>query len=155
VYDAFGFSIELDQDSTFRDSDLSVSGWTETDASNEQGLMTFDYNGANVVLFWQPGAGDSPQATVDLTYNIQTINQPDLTFTPISEGDLSVDGQTGRFGGFLSADAAGGNANGGLIGAWTCQGSGTQVSLTTTGPDATALQIRFDRLTSGFKCATS
>lgn len=155
VYNVFGFSVELDQDASFQSSNLKVSGWTETDADNTQGLMTFHYNGADIVIFWQPDSGSSPQQTVDLTYQVQKLSYPDLNFLPISEGDLTVDGETGRFGGYLTSDSSGTGASGGLIGAWTCQDTGTQVSLTASGPDATALQIRFDRLTSGFKCETS
>lgn len=155
VYDAFGFSVELDQDASFQTSNLSVRGWTGDGADNEQGLMTFNYNGTNIVIFWQPDSGSSPQTAVDLTYQVQKLSNPHLNFVPISEGDLTVDGETGRFGGYLTAEGSGEGASGGLIGAWTCQGAGTQVSLTASGPDATALQIRFDRLTSGFKCATS
>lgn len=153
VYDAFGFSVELDQDASFQSSNLKVRGWTGTDADNEQGLMTFTYNGTDVVIFWQPSSGGSPQAAVDFTYEVQKLSKPNLNFVPISEGDITVDGQDGRFGGYLTSDSSGANASGGLIGAWTCQDSGIQVSLTASGTDATALQIRFDRLTTGFKCS--
>ena len=155
IYNRFGFTVELDQDATFGASDLNVGGWTETEADVNQGLMTFIYNGVDVVIFWQPHGGDTPQATVDLTYQLQKLGQPDRSFTPISDGNVTVDGHSGRFVGFLSTDGTGKNASGGLVSAWTCQDSETQVSLTATGPDATALQIRFDRLTSGFKCAES
>ena len=153
IFNTFGFSVELDQDATFQSADLNITGWTGDDADNEQGLMTFTYNGANVVLFWEPESGNSPQATVDLTYQIQKGSQPNLIFVPISEGDMTIDGETGRFGGYLASDSSGAGTSGGLIGAWTCQTVGTQLSLTVSGPDAPALQIRFDRLTSGFSCA--
>jgi hypothetical protein len=154
VYNLYGFSVELDQDASFANSNLNVSGWTDADADAEQGLMTFDYNGAGIVLFWQPQNGDTPQTTVDLTYQLQQLSKPDMSFAPLSEGELTVDGGSGRFAGFLTSDGSGGNAAGGLIGAWTCPDSNTQLSLTATSPDSTALQIRFDRLTSGFSCAT-
>jgi len=117
--------------------------------------MTFEYNGADVVLFWQPQDGDTPQQTVDLTYQLQQLGKPDLKFAPLGVGDLTVDGGAGRYVGFLSSNATGGDATGGLIGAWTCPGSKTQMSLTATGADSTALQIRFDRLTEGFSCASN
>jgi len=151
----YGFTVELDQDASFQSSNLSIKGWTGTKADNEQGLMSFNYNGADIVIFWQPDPGAGPKAAVDLTYEVQKLSKPNLNFVPISEGDITVDGETGRFGGYLASDSSGENASGGLIGAWTCNSTGTQVSLTASGPDATALQIRFDRLTSGFKCATS
>ena len=103
-------------------------------------------------MFWQPESSSSPQALVDSTYELQKLSQPEMNFAPINEGDLVVDGESGRFGGFVTADSSGENASGGLIGAWTCQQTGTSISLTATSPDATALQIRFDRLVSGFEC---
>ena len=151
TFDGFGFSIQLDQDSTFASSDFVLSGWTSEAADDDQGLVTFTYNGANVILFWEPG-GNTPQALADSTYELQKLSKPDYEFTAINEGDLVVDGQAGRFGGFVFADATGENASGGLIGAWTCPGSGNSISLTATSPDSTALQIRFDRLVLGFEC---
>ena len=153
MYQKYGFKVELDQDATFATANLNINGWTDSVASESQGLMTFDYNGVDVVMFWQPQNGDTPQETVDLTYQLQQLSKPDQTFAPLSEGALSIDGGDGRFVGFLTSDVSGGNASGGLIGAWTCADSETQISLTATGPDSTALQIRFDRLTSGFSCA--
>lgn len=153
VFDAFGFSLQLDQDATFASSNIALRGWTESEANNDQGLLSFTYNGATVVMFWEPQTGDSPQAMVDATYELQKLSRPDVTFTLINEGDLTVDGETGRFGGFVTADSLGGDPDGGLIGAWTCEGSGITTSLTVNSPDSTALQIRFDRLISGYECA--
>ena len=152
VYDIHGFTVELDQDATFADSNLNIDGWSGTTADASQGLMTFNYNGADVVLFWQPQADATPQETIEFTYQLQQLGNPDLLFASLSDGDITVDGTAGRFTGFLSTDSAGGNATGGLIGAWTCADSGTQLSMTATGSDSTALQIRFDRIISGFSC---
>ena len=152
VFDDYGFTLQMDQDITYASANLLVTGWTELEASNDQGLMVFEYNGANIVMFWEPENGNSPQTVVDSTYELQKLSQPNVTFTPISEGDLAVDGQAGRFGGYVTQNVSGGNAGGGLIGAWACEQTGTSISLTATGSDATALQIRFDRLTSGFEC---
>lgn len=154
TFDEFGFTLQLDEDASFASSDFNLRGWTEAEASADQGLITFTYTGAKVVFFWAPENDDVPQTVVDSTYELQKLSQPDINFTPINEGDLTVDGEAGRFGGFLAADSSGENASGGLIGAWTCQTSGTISSLTVTGPDATALQIRFDRLISGFECGS-
>ena len=116
--------------------------------------MKFNYNGADVVIFWQPDQGDTPQQTVDLTYQLQLLGNPDSTLTPLNSGDLTVDGNEGRFSGFLRTDNSGGDATGGIIGAWACPDSGSQISMTATGEDSTALQIRFDRIVSGFSCST-
>jgi len=154
VYEKYGFKVELDQDATFATANLNINGWTDSVADETQGLMTFEYNGANIVMFWQPQNGDTPQETVDLTYQLQQLGNPDQTYAQLSNDALTIDGGDGRFVGFLTSDVSGGNASGGLIGAWTCADSETQISLTATGPDPTALQIRFDRLTSGFSCAS-
>jgi hypothetical protein len=117
--------------------------------------MTFDYNGADFVIFWRPQESATAQETVDLTYQLQQLGNPGQSYAALGEGDLTVDGNDGRYAGFLRTDAAGENATGGLLAAWTCANTGTQLSMTATGPDSTALQIRFDRVISGFSCATN
>ena len=151
TFDGYGFSLKLDEDSTFASSDFALKGWQSEAADDSQGLITFTYNGADVVLFWEPQSG-TPKALADSTYELQKLGKPEFDFTAINEGDLVVDGQAGSFGGFVYADGAGENASGGLIGAWACPGSEKSISLTATSPDSTALQIRFDRLVSGFAC---
>jgi len=152
VYKEYGFTVELDQDASFGTSSLNIADWLGSTADSSQGLMTFNYNGANIILFWQPQAGSTTQETIDLTYQLQQLGNPDRSFALFNNGDVTVDGSAGRYAGFLSTNASGGDATGGLIGAWTCADSGTQLSMTATGPDSTALQIRFDRLISGFSC---
>ena len=152
VYKEYGFTVELDQDASFGTSSLNIADWLGSPADSSQGLMTFNYNGANIILFWQPQAGSTTQETIDLTYQLQQLGNPDRSFALFNDGDVTVDGSDGRYAGFLSTNASGGDATGGLIGAWTCADSGTQLSMTATGPDSTALQIRFDRLISGFSC---
>ena len=152
VYDVYGFTLELDQDSTFATSNFNVVGVTETDPDSTQGLMSFNYNGTDVVILWRPQNSDTPQDSIAFAYVLQQLGNPDLTFTLLSEGDLTVDGDAGMYTGFLSTDSSGDNAIGGIIGAWACADSSTQLSMTATGSDSTALQIRFDRLISGFSC---
>ncbi|MDP6823602.1 MAG: hypothetical protein QF554_09945 [Dehalococcoidia bacterium] len=152
IFDEFGFTLQMDEDSTFASSDFALYGLTGEVADDDQGLMTFTYNGADVVLFWKPEAGETAQALADSTYALQQASQPDSVFTPINDGDILVDGQAGRFGGFAFVDSEGENASGGLIGAWACPQTEKSFSLTAISPDSTALQIRFDRLVSGFEC---
>jgi len=151
VFDGYGFVLKMDEDTQFASSDLSVSGWTGPTADNTQGLATFTYNGADVVLYWEPQT-NTTQNVAASTYELQKLSKPGFDFVSINEGDLVVDGQAGSFGGFLYTDATGGNAVGGLIGAWICPANNQSIALTATGADATALQIRFDRLISGFEC---
>ncbi|MBT5252689.1 MAG: hypothetical protein HOL69_03425 [Chloroflexi bacterium] len=152
IYKQFGFTVELDEDASFATSSLNIADWLGSTADSSQGLMTFNYNGANIILFWQPQAVSTTQETIDLTYQLQQLSNPDRSFALFNNGDVTVDGSDGRYAGFLSTNASGGDATGGLIGAWSCADSGTQLSMTATGPDSTALQIRFDRLISGFSC---
>jgi hypothetical protein len=152
VFDDFCFSLVLDEDSSFSTSNLNISGMTMDHADLQQGLLTFEYNGVNIVVFWLPESDADPIAVIESTYQLLKDSQPSNKFTSISDGDISIDGEPGRFGGFLVTDSSGENAGGGLIGGWTCQESDITVSLIATGPDATTLQIRFDRLISGFKC---
>ena len=151
VFDGYGFTLKMDQDTQFASSDFSVSGWTGPTADNTQGLATFTYNGADIVLYWEPQT-NTPQNVAASTYELQQLSKPTFDFVSINDGDLVIDGQTGSFGGFLYTDATGGNAVGGLIGAWACPANNQSIALTATGADATALQIRFDRLISGFEC---
>jgi len=114
--------------------------------------LTFKYNGADIAIFWLPTTDDPPAAVIESTYQLLRDSQPSNILIPVSDGDISIDDEPGKFGGFVATDSSGENAGGGLIAAWTCQKLGITLSLTATGPDATVLQIRFDRLISGFKC---
>lgn len=153
VFDQYGFTVALDEDASFASSNLTVSGMTGDTADGKQGLITFHYNGADIAIFWLPATGDPPSTLLATTYQLLKDSQPSNTFTPISDGDVSVDGDPGKFVGFIARDPSGDNAGGGLIAAWDCQGLGLALALIATGPDATTLQIRFDRLVTGFSCS--
>ena len=153
VFKVHGFTLKLDPDADFVASGLDVTGFTETEADESQGLLRLDYNGADVVFYWQPStAGVEPQQSVDSAFGIFSSSKPSTIFIAISEGDLIVDGQAGRFGGFVSTAASGGGTGGGLIGAWNCMTTSTSFTLTVSGYDSTVIQIRFDRLVENFAC---
>jgi len=152
IFDEFGFTLALDQDASFSSSKLTISGMRTGAADGQQGLLTFEYNGADIAIFWLPTTDDPPAAVIESTYQLLRDSQPSNILTPVSDGDISIDDEPGKFGGFVATDSSGENAGGGLIAAWTCQKLGITLSLIATGPDATVLQIRFDRLISGFKC---
>ena len=152
IFDEFGFAIVLDEDTSFSSSKLTISGMRKDAADGQQGLLTFEYNGADIAIFWLPTTDDPPEAVIESTYQLLRDSQPSNILTPVSDGDISIDDEPGKFGGFVATDSSGENAGGGLIAAWTCQKLGITLSLIATGPDATTLQIRFDRLISGFKC---
>ena len=88
------------------------------------------------------------------TYNILRGTQSELTFEPISEGDIAVSGESGTFGGFRTLDATETVIGGGLIGAWVCPGQDTAFRLALTGVDSTVAQVRFNRLLSNFACSS-
>jgi hypothetical protein len=150
VYDANGFTVALDSGSSFASVNLATAGWTGADADLDQGLLTFTYKGASIVLFWLPTEQQTPSTILSSTYQLLRGSQPNVTFQTVNEGDLGVSGETGMFGGFVATDSTGASAGGGLIGTWVCSRPNTAFSL--TGSDATSLQIRFDRLVSGFLC---
>ena len=152
VYDTYGFTLALDSGSSFVTVDLATAGLTGTTADFVQGVLTFTYKGASALLYWLPAEQQTPPAIVSSTYQSVVSNQPTVTFLTVNEGEILVSGETGWYGGFVATDSTGDSAGGGLMGAWICSKSKTAFSLTTTGPDATSLQIRFDRLISGFSC---
>ena len=152
IFDEFGFTLALDEDASFSSSKLVISGMSGDDADRQQGLLTFEYNGSDIVMFWLSATDDPPAAMIESTYQLLKDSQPSNILTPVSDGDIVIDDEPGRFGGFVASDSSGSNVGGGLVAAWTCQELGITLSLIVTGLDPTTLQIRFDRLTSGFKC---
>ena len=151
-FSEYGFVISLDEDTNMLDSNLSVTGLLSEDAEKDQGLMTFEYNGADIALSWLPQDDLTAADLVDLGYSLLVDSQPDKEFIPFASGDIEIDGQLGSFGGLVVSDSGGTEAGGGLIGGWTCETQNTAFILMVTSPDSTVLQIRFDRMISGFEC---
>ncbi len=151
-FSEYGFVISLDEDTNMLDSNLSVTGLLSEDAEKDQGLMTFEYNGADIALSWLPQDDLTAADLVDLGYSLLVDSQPDKEFIPFASGDIEIDGQLGSFGGLVVSDSGGTEAGGGLIGGWTCETQNTSFILMVTSPDSTVLQIRFDRMISGFEC---
>ena len=150
VFEIHGFTLALDPNSTFPASGLDVSGLIETEADESQGILKLNYNGADVIFYWQQNESSSgSEAQVEAALALLSASKPTRTFTVISQGEISPDGQSGIYSGFLSTATAK-NAGGGLIGAWQC--GDTAFTMTVSGPDATVIQIRFDRLVENFKC---
>ena len=152
LYEEFGFSITLNPEFNFGDTEVTTSGMLDTSPDNNQGLIKFDYSGANTIIYWVPSTASDSLTLVDAAYSLLESSQPENTFSSISSGNLTADGQEGSFGGFLVTDTSGESAGGGLIAGWVCEGS-TDFVAVLSGPDATAIQIRFDRLIEGFKCS--
>ena len=152
LYEEFGFSITLNPEFNFGDTEVTTSGMLDTSPDNNQGLIKFDYSGANTIIYWVPSTASDSLTLVDAAYSLLESSQPENTFSSISSGTLTADGQEGSFGGFLVTDNSGESAGGGLIAGWVCEGATDYVAVL-SGPDATVIQIRFDRLIEGFKCS--
>jgi hypothetical protein len=145
----YGFGLRLDGKVP-----LQFAGWSEESATVEQGLISFPYEGVSAMLSWFP-AVVAPQQTVADGYGRLRDAQPALTFEGISDGPIEISGaQGGLFGGFRVLDPAGTAVGGGFVAGWICPQNATTYALQVTGPDATVVQIRFQRLVSYFRCLT-
>ena len=150
AYTGYGFSLKLDLG-----ADVWAAGWTEPEPSVTQGIIAFSYGGVNANLVWGPPQDRTALTFLADTYNILRASQPSVTFESISDGDISISGQEGVYGGFKAVDNSGAAIGGGLIGAWICGDSDTAFRMTLTGGDATVVQLRFDRLLENFACSSS
>ncbi|MFL2756722.1 MAG: hypothetical protein ACJ0BE_05635 [Dehalococcoidia bacterium] len=151
IFDKYEFILTLDEDTDIWNSNLTTSGLLEETPDINQGLITFEYKGVDASLIWSPNEGESNQDLVDFGYFILSDSQPENIFTLLNNGDLTVGTSSGNFAAFVVSDAQGSDAGGGLIAGWTCLNN-TSYTLVTTGPDSTALQIRFNNIVSGFSC---
>ena len=151
-FNEYGFNVSLDEDADLEGSDLSVTGLLSEYADFSQGLMSFNYNGADIALSWLPQDDLDSADLVDLGYSLLVDSQPENEFIPLTDGDIEVDGEMGSFGGLFVTDSAGTEGGGGLIGGWICEDQNIGFMLMVTSPDSTVLQIRFDRIVSGFEC---
>ena len=150
VLSQFGFSISLEEDVNFSQFGVQVSGVSLNHADGQQGLLTFDYNGVDVAVIWLPNEGQSAEDVIGGAYFLLQSAQPNNSFTVINSGAVMVAQTEGYFSGFLMTDMNGNGFGGGLIGSWNCDK--TDFTIIVTGDDPTVLQIRFDRLLSGFAC---
>ena len=150
AYDAYGFTLKLDQGAA-----VESYGWTESDPSTSQGLIAFNYGGVNTNLVWGPPEERTALTFLADTYNVLRASQPQTTFESISDGDITVNDQSGVYGGFRATGADGATLGGGLIGAWVCPDADTAFRMTLTGEDATLVQLPFDWLLDNFTCASS
>ena len=147
--DEFGFSLRLDGN-----VDVQSAGWTAAEPTAGQGSVSFSTGGVNAILIWSPAGDQTPLNFLADTYNILRGSQPDITFEPATEGEITVSQQEGIFGSFTTSDASGATLGGGLIATWLCPEPGTAYRLTVTGTDSGVTQIRFDRLVDNFACGS-
>ena len=115
-------------------------------------MIKFQYEGVSAILVWY-SSDITPQQIVADSYNLLKDSQPNLTFEGISDGAFPVSGETGVFGGFRVLDG-GATVGGGFVSGWVCSESQSRYALTVTGPQATVVQIRFQRIVNQFSCSS-
>ena len=147
VYDKYDFILRLDKEPV-----ITALGYQEAEASKDQGLLSFSYQGVNILMIWIRNTDATAQGMLQDTYQILQGASPDLTFVPVSEGDIDVHNRIGKFGSLVASNSDGDSAGGALIGSWVCNESELGMALTVSSNDATVLQVRFDRLLQGMEC---
>lgn len=145
VVDTFGFALTLDGEVTVENSGLSSDSVSVSD-----GVIFFEYSGANSILMWFEDTESEIDSVLSDTYTSFVGSQPDVTFLLLDEGDVTVDSNNGKYLSFSTTNSSG-DSGGGIIGSWRCS-SGKVFASTATGSDATVVQIRFKRLLDGFAC---
>jgi hypothetical protein len=134
------------------DGEVNVegSGLSEDAATASEGIIFFEYHGANSILLWLEDSDSDIDAVLFDSYTSLVESQTDLTFSLDSEGDTTVDSNAAQYLAFVT-NTVSGESGRGIIGSWRCQ-SGPVFSLTVTGADETVVAIRFKRLLDGFAC---
>ncbi|MCH2507898.1 MAG: hypothetical protein MK035_05445 [Dehalococcoidia bacterium] len=141
-----GFQLSLDGEVV-----VEQSGLIKDQADTKEGIMFFEYGGVSAILLWLEGSESEVDAVLSDSYVALETAQPDLGFSLMNEGDLSVDSVTGKYIAFVTDSGVTESEAGGIVGSWSC-GSGVVFSLTVTGSDAAVVQIRFRRIADGFTC---
>ena len=148
------FTLTLNEEFNFDEIDYETIGLQSSEANSNDGVFKFDYSGSSVVLYWLPSLDITPEDLLGAAYQLLTNSQPENDFMIIGEGDLDLSDTKGKYGAFVISDEQGDESGGGIIGAWTCHTNKTNFAATVLSVDATVLQIRFDKLVTGFECAT-
>lgn len=142
--DSYGFTLNL-----VGDIEIQTSGVTTPTASNDEGVVFFEYDGASSIMLWLKDSDTEIKNFLADSYTSLAGSQSDVTFTPINEGDTKVDENDSKFVAFVTE--SGETQAGGIIGTWRC-GNDKLFSLTSTGLDGAVIQIRFKRILDGFSC---
>lgn len=142
--DSYGFTLNIDGS-----IEVESSGLLEENPQKEDGIIFFEYEGANSTLLWLKES--QREELLSDIYTQLVDAQPELTFSLINQGSVTVDTVEGSFLSFVSNTTKGETEGGGLTAAWECPNQ-TGYSLTVTGSDPVVLQIRFKRLLDGFTC---
>jgi len=145
--DSFGFNLTLDGK-----IEIEKAGLTEENASVNEGIVFFEYDGANSILLWLK---DSETAITDFltdSYSSLSNSQTGITFSPINQGSSNFDTVNYEYIAFVTKSESDNTQAGGIIGAWRC-GTDKVFSLIATGEDGAVVQIRFKRILDGLNCS--
>ena len=77
--DSYGFNLTLDGK-----IDIEKAGLTEQDASLNEGIVFFEYDGANSILLWLKDSDTSIKDFLADSYSSLANSQPGITFSPIN-----------------------------------------------------------------------
>jgi|TARA_Y100000588_G_scaffold21008_1_gene21169 hypothetical protein len=148
LYDRHGFSIN-----TSGASDILEVSRNFTVPSKQHGMIIFTNQTSRVLLEWADRSGKSDLEFLADSYRDIKDVSPELDFSDVGEGIITVDSNDGIFGSFLAGKRGQDPEGYGLIGVWGCGGERI-FALVVTGSDATVLQIRFHDLIDSFRCGT-
>ena len=145
--DSYGFNLTLDGK-----IDIEKAGLTEQDASLNEGIVFFEYDGANSILLWLKDSDTSIKDFLADSYSSLANSQTGITFSPINQGSSNFDTVNYEYIAFVTKSDSDDSQAGGIIGAWRC-GTDKVFSLTATGEDGAVVQIRFKRILDGLNCS--
>ena len=146
ILNSYGFNMVLDGEIA-----IEKAGLAEQNASVDEGIIFFEYDGANSILLWLKDSETNIEAFLSDSYTALSGSQPGITFSPINEGQSKVDNIDSKYIAFVTKSDTDDTQAGGIIGAWRC-GADKVFSLTATGENGAVVQIRFKRILDGFTC---
>ena len=144
---SYGFKLILDGT-----IEIEEAGLTEQNASINEGIIFFEYDGANSILLWLKDSETDIKDFLSDTYSSLSDSQTGITFSPINEGESKFGTVKYKYIAFVTKSESDETQAGGIIGAWRC-GTDKVFSLTATGEDGAVVQIRFKRILDGLSCS--
>ena len=145
--DSYGFKLILDGT-----IEIEEVGLTEQNASINEGVIFFEYDGANSILLWLKDSETDIKDFLSDTYSSLSDSQTGITFSPINEGESEFGTVRYKYIAFVTKSKSDETQAGGIIGAWRC-GTDKVFTLTATGEDGAVVQIRFKRILDGLSCS--
>ena len=145
--DSYGFKLILDGT-----IEIEEVGLTEQNAAVNEGIIFFEYDGANSILLWLKDSETDIKDFLSDSYSSLSNSQAGMTFSPINEGESEFGTVKYNYIAFVAKSESDETQAGGIIGTWRC-GTDKVFSLTTTGEDGAVVQIRFKRILDGLSCS--